>query len=76
MSQFKQENEMLPGGLLSARRAPRMMYPLVQELAADKIPVVVTCPVLGFSKQALYTREPSPPSSRAVLCRCRRERTA
>src|SRR3954469_740337 len=29
-----------------------MMYPLVQELAADKIPVAVACRVLGFSKQA------------------------
>jgi hypothetical protein len=31
-----------------------MMYPLVQELAADKIPVVVTCRVLGFSEQAFH----------------------
>ena len=31
-----------------------MMYPLVRELAADKIPVAVTCRVLGFSKQAYY----------------------
>lgn len=29
-----------------------MMFPLVLELAADrKIPVAVTCRVLGFSKQ-------------------------
>ena len=31
-----------------------MMYPLVQELAADKIPVRLTCGVLGFSAQAFY----------------------
>ena len=31
-----------------------MMYPLVQELAAEKIPVTVTCGVLGFSTQAFY----------------------
>lgn len=31
-----------------------MMYPLVLDLAADKIPVAVTCRVLGFSKQAFY----------------------
>jgi putative transposase len=37
-----------------------MMYPLVLDLAADKIPVAVTCRVLGFSKQAFYAwcREP------------------
>jgi putative transposase len=31
-----------------------MMYPLVLDLAADKIPVAVTCRVLGFSTQAFY----------------------
>jgi hypothetical protein len=31
-----------------------MMYPLVLDLAADKIPIAVTCRVLGFSKQAFY----------------------
>ena len=31
-----------------------MMYPLVLDLAADRIPVTVTCRVLGFSKQAFY----------------------
>jgi putative transposase len=31
-----------------------MIYPLVRELAAEKIPVAVTCRVLGFSKQAFY----------------------
>ena len=31
-----------------------MMYPLVLDLAADNIPVAVTCRVLGFSKQAFY----------------------
>ena len=31
-----------------------MMYPLVQELAAEKIPVRLTCGVLGFSAQAFY----------------------
>ncbi len=28
--------------------------PLVEDLAADGVPVAVTCRVLGFSKQALY----------------------
>jgi putative transposase len=40
------------------------MYPLVQELAADKIPVVVTCRVLGFSKQAFYKWQAAPVSQR------------
>jgi putative transposase len=31
-----------------------MMYPLVRDLAAEQIPVAVTCRVLGFSKQAYY----------------------
>ena len=30
------------------------MFPLVLDLAADGIPVAVTCRVLGFSKQAFY----------------------
>ena len=29
-----------------------MMFPLVLDLAADRVPVAVTCRVLGFSKQA------------------------
>ncbi len=31
-----------------------MRYPLVLDLAADGIPVAVTCRVLGFSKQGFY----------------------
>lgn len=31
-----------------------MTYPLVQELAADGLPVAVTCRVLGFSRQGFY----------------------
>ena len=36
--------------------------PLVLDLAADGIPVVVTCRVLGFSKQAFYAwcKDPVP----------------
>lgn len=30
------------------------MFPLVGELAADGIPIKVSCPLLGFSKQAYY----------------------
>ena len=41
-----------------------MMYPLVLDLAADGIPVAVTCRVLGFSKQAFYKWRRSPVTRR------------
>jgi putative transposase len=41
-----------------------MMFPLVRDLAVDKIPVVVTCRVLGFSKQAYYKWLANPVSQR------------
>lgn len=44
-----------------------MMFPLVRDLAADrawKIPVAVTCRVLGFSKQAYYAWRAHPVSDR------------
>jgi putative transposase len=41
-----------------------MMFPLVLDLAADKIPVAVTCRVLGFSKQAFYQWKANPVSDR------------
>jgi putative transposase len=41
-----------------------MTYPLVQDLADDKIPVAVTCRVLGFSKQAFYKWQANPVSQR------------
>lgn len=31
-----------------------MMYPLVRELAADGVPVTVTCRVLGIARQPFY----------------------
>jgi hypothetical protein len=39
-----------------------MKYPLVLDLAADGVPVAVTCRVLGFSKQAFYAwcKDPVP----------------
>lgn len=37
-----------------------MMYPLVQDLAAEGFPVVVTCGVLGFSTQAYYKWRANP----------------
>jgi putative transposase len=41
-----------------------MMFPLVVDLAADSIPVAVTCRVLGFSKQAFYQWRADPVSQR------------
>jgi hypothetical protein len=37
-----------------------MRYPLVLELAAVRIPVAVTCRVLGFTKQAFYAWRKDP----------------
>jgi hypothetical protein len=41
-----------------------MMYPLVDDLAADGLPVAVTCRVLGFSKQAYYAWKKAPVTGR------------
>jgi transposase InsO family protein len=41
-----------------------MTYPLVLDLAADSIPVAVTCRVLGFSTQAFYAWRKNPISQR------------
>ncbi len=41
-----------------------MTYPLVRDLAADGIPVAVTCRVLKFSKQAFYAWRAQPVSQR------------
>jgi hypothetical protein len=39
-----------------------MMFPLVLELAADRIPIAVTCRVLKFSKQAFFKWKSNPVS--------------
>ena len=41
-----------------------MKFPLVLDLAADGIPVAVTCRTLGFSKQAFYQWKAEPVSRR------------
>ena len=52
------------GGLSVPEREPKMMYPLVLDLAADAVPVTVTCRVLGFSTQAFYKWRKDPVSQR------------
>jgi putative transposase len=44
-----------------------MMYPLVQELAVEGIPVTVTCGVLGFSTQAFYKWAADPICARDLV---------
>ncbi len=41
-----------------------MMYPLVQDLAAEGFPVRLTCGVLGFTTQAFYKWQANPVSDR------------
>jgi putative transposase len=41
-----------------------MMFPLVRDLAAEEIPVRLTCGVLGFSTQAFYKWQAQPCSAR------------
>ncbi|WP_172804088.1 IS3 family transposase [Auraticoccus monumenti] len=53
---LEQENEVLrrAAAYLSQANLPKMMYPLVRELAADGIPVTVTCRVLKLARQPYY----------------------
>ncbi|WGY04957.1 IS3 family transposase (plasmid) [Nocardioides sp. QY071] len=53
---LEQENEVLrrAAAYLSQANLPKMMYPLVRELAADGIPVTVTCRVLDLARQPYY----------------------
>jgi transposase-like protein len=48
----------------SPARSPQNDIPAVLDLAADGIPVAVTCRVLGFSKQAFYAWRADPVSRR------------
>ena len=42
------------GVSVAGEPAPKMMYPLVRELADDGIPVTVTCRVLKIARQPYY----------------------
>ncbi|WP_434743728.1 IS3 family transposase [Micromonospora sp. SH-82] len=53
---LEQENEVLrrAAAYLSQANLPKWLYPLVSELAADGIPVAVTCRVLKIARQPYY----------------------
>ncbi|WP_183528781.1 IS3 family transposase [Micrococcus sp. TA1] len=53
---LEQENEVLrrAAAYLSQANLPKRLYPLVKELAADGVPVTVTCRVLKLSRQPYY----------------------
>ncbi|WP_407938871.1 IS3 family transposase [Micromonospora rubida] len=53
---LEQENEVLrrAAAYLSQANLPKRLYPLVSELAADGIPVAVTCRVLSIARQPYY----------------------
>ncbi|MFN6548754.1 MULTISPECIES: IS3 family transposase [Mycobacteriaceae] len=53
---LEQENEVLrrAAAYLSQANLPKRLYPLVKELAADGIPVAVTCRVLQLARQPYY----------------------
>ncbi|MFG1925109.1 IS3 family transposase [Cryptosporangium sp. NPDC048952] len=64
--QQEQENEILRRATAYFARdvPPKMMFPLVLDLAADGVPVAVTCRTLGFSKQAFYQWRSRPVTDR------------
>ncbi|MGW5456220.1 IS3 family transposase [Nocardia sp. NPDC003979] len=53
---LEQENEVLrrAAAYLSQAQIPKRLYPLVKELAAEGIPVAVTCRVLQLARQPYY----------------------
>ncbi|MCH1884430.1 IS3 family transposase, partial [Agrococcus sp. ARC_14] len=53
---LEQENEVLrrAAAYFAQAHLPKMTYPLVRELAADGVPVAVTCRVLKLSRQPYY----------------------
>ncbi|MFW0775263.1 IS3 family transposase [Paenarthrobacter nitroguajacolicus] len=63
---LEQENEILrrAAAYLARDINPKMIYPLVTDLAAHGVPVAVTCRVLGFSKQGYYRWRASPVTER------------
>ncbi|WP_432456946.1 IS3 family transposase [Cellulomonas iranensis] len=65
---LEQENEVLrrAAAYLSQAHLPERLYPLVSELAADGIPVAVTCRVLKLARQPYYRWLAAPVGAREV----------
>ncbi|WP_157508915.1 IS3 family transposase [Luteipulveratus halotolerans] len=65
---LEQENEVLrrAAAYLSQAHLPKRLYPLVSELAADGIPVTVTCRVLKLHRQKYYAWLASPVTGREL----------
>ena len=53
-------------GVLRRWQAPKMRYPLVRDLAAEGIPVRLTCGVLSHSRQAYCACLAAPVSQREL----------
>ncbi|PZF63487.1 IS3 family transposase [Curtobacterium sp. MCPF17_047] len=66
---LEQEVEVLrrAAAYLSQANLPKRLYPLVSELAADGIPVAVTCRVLKLSRQPYYRWLAAPVSRTEVV---------
>ncbi|MGY1823032.1 IS3 family transposase [Geodermatophilus sp. SYSU D00079] len=66
MRRLEMENEILrrAAAYFAAGQSPKMSYPLVRDLAAEGIPVRLTCGVLGHSTQAYYAWLSAPVSRR------------
>lgn len=62
---FEQERDPAPcGDLPGAGSQPKMIYPMVRDLASSGISMKVTCRVLGCSPQAFYKWAAAPVSQR------------
>ncbi|MCV7270149.1 MULTISPECIES: IS3 family transposase [Mycolicibacterium] len=66
---LEQENEVLrrATAYLSQANLPKRIYPLVSELAADGIPVAVTCRVLKLARQPYYRWRANPITDAEVI---------
>ncbi|MGW0157805.1 IS3 family transposase [Mycobacterium sp. NPDC003323] len=66
---LEQENEVLrrAAAYLSQANLPKRLYPLVKELAADGIPVAVTCRVLKLARQPYYRWRADPITDAEVV---------
>ncbi|MFJ4230511.1 IS3 family transposase [Cellulosimicrobium cellulans] len=66
--QLEQEVEVLrrAAAYLSQAHLPKMIYPLVSELAGDGIPVTVTCRVLKLARQPYYRWLAAPVGAREL----------